>query len=306
MRLGISINSSYPGVDGRTAARRMTERARAAQAAGLSSLFVGDHHLVASTYLQNTPVLGRLLAEWAGPVFGALYLLPLTHPVLLAEHTATLANLNEGRFVLQCGLGSGARQFSGFGVTMRERVARFESSLATLRSLWNGETVDSDGPWPFSGARICPLPPEPPEVWVGAFARPAIERAARLAEGWIASPSLTLKEGLEGIDIYREAAAAADAGLARAVLRRDVLVAESQGEAEDLAREVIDAGYRGFPREALWVGSPETISQLAEAWEEAGYEEVLVRNLSPDQDVALRSIALLKALSRSPDAEHRP
>ena len=204
MRVGISITSSYPGVDGRTAARHMVERAEAARTAGLHSLFVGDHHIVSSTYLQNTPVLGRLLAEWSGPVFGALYLLPLIHPVLLAEQTATLASLHDGRFVLQCGLGSGERQFSGLGVTLRERLARFESSLAILRALWEGETVDSEGPWSFTGARIAPTPPEPPEVWVGALARPAIERAARLAEGWIASPSLTFEEGCEGLKIYRD------------------------------------------------------------------------------------------------------
>ncbi|MEM6702107.1 MAG: LLM class flavin-dependent oxidoreductase [Acidobacteriota bacterium] len=298
MRIGISINSSYPDVDGRSAARRMIERARAARTAGLRSLFVGDHHVVGSTYLQNTPILGRLLAEWNGPVFGALYLLPLTHPVLLAEHTSTLACLGEGRFVLQCGLGDGERQFSGLGVRRQERVQRFEASLETLRALWSGETVDSAGPWSFQGARIAPLPPAMPEVWVGAFARVAIERAARLAEGWIASPSLTLSEGKESAAIYREACERSGRSVPRrAVLRRDVLVAETQEEAERLARPVVGGGYRGFPSEALWVGSPETVRERILAWSEAGYEEVLVRNLSQDQEVALRSIELLQEVS---------
>ncbi len=51
-------------MDARVGARWMIERARAAAAAGLDSLFVGDHHNVPVPYYQNVPILGRLLAEW--------------------------------------------------------------------------------------------------------------------------------------------------------------------------------------------------------------------------------------------------
>ena len=104
MRIGISISSSYRVEDPRLGARFMIERARAARQADLDSLFVGDHHVTASPYYQNTPMLGRLLAEWHNKPAGALYLLPLWHPVLLAEQIATLAAITPGRFIMQLSL----------------------------------------------------------------------------------------------------------------------------------------------------------------------------------------------------------
>jgi hypothetical protein len=49
----------------------MIERAAAAHRAGLDSLFVGDQHVSPTPYYQNTPMLGRLLAEWGEPRPGA-------------------------------------------------------------------------------------------------------------------------------------------------------------------------------------------------------------------------------------------
>ena len=60
MRLGVSLSSSHP-TDG---PRLMIERARTAHRAGFGSLSIGDHHNVPAPYAQNTPMLGRLLAEW--------------------------------------------------------------------------------------------------------------------------------------------------------------------------------------------------------------------------------------------------
>ncbi len=89
--IGASLRSGYAPPDVRTGARWMVERARAAADAGLDSLFVGDHHNVPVPYYQNVPILGRLLAEWDDRPAGALFLLPLWHPVLVAEQIGTLA-----------------------------------------------------------------------------------------------------------------------------------------------------------------------------------------------------------------------
>ncbi|HTD44608.1 MAG TPA: hypothetical protein VK687_10520 [Bryobacteraceae bacterium] len=57
MRVGISLTSNYPDVeDPRQGARWMIERAEAARRAGLDSLFVGDQHVSATPYYQNTPM----------------------------------------------------------------------------------------------------------------------------------------------------------------------------------------------------------------------------------------------------------
>jgi alkanesulfonate monooxygenase SsuD/methylene tetrahydromethanopterin reductase-like flavin-dependent oxidoreductase (luciferase family) len=156
MRIGISVCSNYPDSDARTGARNMIERARVANAAGLDSLFVGDHHVTPTAYFQNTAILGRMLAEWGAKPVGALYLLPLWHPVLLAEQVATLAAIAEGPFILQCALGGDRRQSAGMGSPFERRAALFEESLNILRALWRGETVSAGGFWPIESARIAP------------------------------------------------------------------------------------------------------------------------------------------------------
>ena len=63
MRIGVSLASQHAVQDVRLGARWMIERAAVARDAGLWCLTVGDNHANASPYYQNTPMLGRLLAE---------------------------------------------------------------------------------------------------------------------------------------------------------------------------------------------------------------------------------------------------
>jgi alkanesulfonate monooxygenase SsuD/methylene tetrahydromethanopterin reductase-like flavin-dependent oxidoreductase (luciferase family) len=168
----------------------MIERAAAARRAALDSLFVGDQHVSPTPYYQNTPVLGRLLAEWGKAPAGCLFLLPLWHPVLVAEQIGTLAAIAQGPFIMQCGLGWGEARFAAMGANIRTRPSAFEEALDIVRRL-AGETVSSSRRFRIVEASLALRPADSVEVWIGASAPPAIDRAARLAEGWIASPSLT-------------------------------------------------------------------------------------------------------------------
>jgi len=293
MRVGISLNSTYAVRDPREGARRMIERARAANTAGLDSLFVGDHHATPIPYYQNTAILGRCLAEWDDRPAGALYLLPLWHPVLLAEQVGTLASIARGPFILQCAIGPDDNQFPALGVDARKRPSRFEQSLAILRQLWSGEVVSSDGAWSFSEARVSPVPPEPVQVWIGAMADPAIERAARLGDGWLASPGLPPALAAAQLRRYREFCDSLDVAQGTAAIRRDVYVGADADEAARIGGSVIDAGYRSFPAGAALAGSIGAISEAFVELAEMGYSDVIVRNLVADQDHAIASIERL-------------
>lgn len=301
MKIGLSMNSAYGVEDGREGARRMLERARAANAAGLDSLFLGDHHATPVPYYQNVPMLGRMFAEWQGETSGTLHLLPLWHPLLLAEQLATLACLAPGRFVLQCALGPDDEQFPAFGVSARERRPRFEQSLALLRRLLAGEQVDAEPPFALRGARCRPTPPDPIEVWIGAVAPAAIDRAARLGDAWLAAPALPPEVAARQIGLYRERCEAHGRKPGPAVIRRDVYIGVSADEARATGGPIVAAGHRGFPAEAALVGDVETVAAGFRQLGEQGYEHVLARNLVPDQAQALGSIerlAAVKALLR--------
>ena len=291
LRISVSLRSAHPGVDPRQGARWMVERARAAWEAGLDALFVGEHHATGPVaYYQNSPVLGRLLAEWGDRPAGALYLLPLWPPVLLAEQVATLAAIARGRFILSTAIGGGEAQFAALGASLRTRPSVFEANLGTIRRVLAGEEVD--------GVRIAPVPPEPVEVWIAGHAAAALDRAARLGDGWLAGPEPTDGEAARLIAAYREACAARDRVPSAVALRRDVHVGADDGDAAAVAGPVLDRGYRGFDPAACVVGGPEAVAERFAAYAAMGYTDVVVRHLADDQHQVLESFGRLGEVRR--------
>ncbi len=298
MRIGISVCSNYPVRDPRLGARYMVERARAARQADLDSLFVGDHHVVPTPYYQNNAILGRMLAEWHNKPAGALYLLPLWHPVLLAEQIGTLAAVMEGRFIMQCGLGGDPRQSAGMGVDMKHRVAMFTDALHIMRSLWAGETVTHQRFWNIENARINPVPDHEIEVWVGASVPAAIQRTAKLAEGWLAAPNLDLRGAAEQLNRYQQALAEHNKQPTAVGLRRDIYIGATSQEAAKLKQQYLQKGYRGFSEDALMVGSVQEVAAQMAEFGQLGYTDVIVRNISSDQGEALATIERLAEVAQ--------
>ncbi|GBD23298.1 Alkanesulfonate monooxygenase [bacterium HR29] len=292
MRIGVSLTSAHAVTDPRLGVRWMIERARAARDAGLDSLFVGDHHATRVPYYQNVPILGRLLAEWDDRPAGCLFLLPLWHPVLVAEQVGTLAAIAKGRFIMQCAVGGGMydpEQFDAFGVDPRQRPSRFEQALDIVRRLLRGETVTSEGRYRVRNARIAPVPTEPVEVWIGGSAPPAIDRAARLGDGWLAAPDLTPEQARQQLELYRERCAAHGRTPSAIAIRRDIYVGADPEEAKAVAEPILARGYRGFDPRACVYGSAEQVAEQFLALREMGYTDVIVRHLTNEQPKVLAS-----------------
>jgi alkanesulfonate monooxygenase SsuD/methylene tetrahydromethanopterin reductase-like flavin-dependent oxidoreductase (luciferase family) len=299
LRLGVSLTSAHTVEDPRQGARWMIERAAAARKADLDSLFVGDHHATPGKYYQNVPMLGRLLAEWSDKPAGCLFLLPLWNPVLVAEQVGTLAAIMRGRFIFQCGLGEDDAQFRAMGTSIKSRVAAFEESLSALRRLWAGETVTASGIFSFDSARVALKPAEPVEVWVGATAPPAIDRAARLGDAWLASPGLTIEVAREKIAYYRDRCKAHGRTPSAIAIRRDVYVGESSDEAKRTLDAAVAKGYRGFDPKALIAGTVPQVAERFRALGAMGFTDVIVRHLTNDHAKVLGSFARLGEVRRA-------
>jgi alkanesulfonate monooxygenase SsuD/methylene tetrahydromethanopterin reductase-like flavin-dependent oxidoreductase (luciferase family) len=286
VKIGTSLRSTYSLADPREGARWMVERAAAAEAAGLDSLFVGDHHATGPTaYYQNSAILGRLLAEWGDRPAGALYLLPAWNPVLVAEQVGTLAAVAQGPFVLQCAVGGGD-QMGAMGAPSTGRGVVFEQHLGVIRRLLAGEEVD--------GVRVAPVPAQPLQVWIGGHAPPALDRAARLGDGWIAAPWATDDQCAELAAAYRKVCEAHGRTPSAVVLRRDVHVGGDEADARRVAGPVLDGGYRGMDPSATVVGSPEQVAERFAAYAAMGYGHILVRHLAEEQEEVLASFARLR------------
>lgn len=293
MRIGISLATAHRTDDVRATVDRLVERTRAANAAGLESLFVGDHHITSAPYYQNVPLLGRLLTEWDDRPAGCLFLVPMWNPVLLAEQVGTLAAIARGRFIMQCGLGAGRREFGAMGVNIRERPSRFEPGFDIIKRLLAGETVSSQGRYGIEQARISPIPAEPVEYWIGGSVDAAVDRAARLGDAWLGGPELTPDQARERSAFYRERSEALGRRPAAIAIRRDVFVGRDTAHAEAIASPIVERGYRGFDPSALVTGSIESVAQQFAAYEQMGFTDIIVRHITDDQDEVLGSIARL-------------
>ena len=183
----------------------------------------------------------------------ALFLLPLWHPVLLAEQIGTLASIAQGPFIMQCAVGGGAEQFDALGVPIRQRPSRFEATLDIVRRLCAGEEVNTDSPYAIARARIAPIPPQPLEVWIGAAAPPAIDRAARLGDAFLIGPEATPAQVSSSAPIETRARATA-ARRARSRCAATFTSGSDDADATRVAGPIVDGGYRGFDPAAPVVG----------------------------------------------------
>ena len=292
MRIGISLGTSYQVVDHRDGPRSVLAQAQAAARVGLDSISMGDHHSTGPTsYLQNVPMLARVLGEWGAAPAGCLFLVPLWHPVLMAEQIGTLAAMAQGPFIVQTGLGGGSDQFGAMGVRLGDRGALLEEGIVLVQALLAGETVSSDR-WQITDARIAPLPPNGVEWWIGGAAPVALDRAARLGDCWYGNADLTPATAATTIAAYREACARHDRTPARIPIRKDVFIADSAAEAEKVGDALMQAGYRGFERAAVAYGDPDSVAEQLAPLGEVGCTDVIIRIMPAEDHSAVHSVEL--------------
>jgi alkanesulfonate monooxygenase SsuD/methylene tetrahydromethanopterin reductase-like flavin-dependent oxidoreductase (luciferase family) len=293
VRLGLSVSSSLSSPDPKDAARWMVERAAAAAAAGLDHLTLGDHHGTGpGSYHQNTPMLGRLLAEWDERPAGCLFLVPLWNPVLAAEQIGTLSAIARGPFIVQTGLGHGREQFDAMGVPERGLGARLEAGILAMQRLLAGEGVDL----PELGVRspgVAPRPREALRWWIGGHVDVALDRAARLGDTWYAGPGLTADQVARMAGRFQEARAEHGREPGDVAVRQDVIVTADGSHAHDLADDAIARGYRGMQRHQVVAGSVDDVVEALLPFAEAGATDVVARCMSVPQAVALETVALL-------------
>ena len=180
----------------------------------------------------RTSILGRLLAEWAcsgGPCPSAARI-RCSWP-----SRSELAAIARGRFIVQCGLGYDEVQFAAMGTTS-SIVPRPSRNRSRSSAPAPGD-VSSSRRFTFQDARLALRPPENVEYWIGASARPAIDRAARLADGFLASPSLTLDEARDQAAFYLERCKVHGRTPKAVAIRRDIYVGDSAARGTSQGRD---------------------------------------------------------------------
>ncbi len=172
------------------------------------------------------------------------------------------------------GIGYQPADFRAFAVPMEHRVALFEESVEILRRCLAGDPFSFRGKhYTLEDVQMRPRPFQPsgPPLWIGASVPAAVRRAARLADGFVGTPSTSLANATRLVEAYT--AAALKAGRpARVILMRDAWVAETRAEAEAVYGPEVMAAYRYY-----WQ------NRLAEFRDIPEGTEFSLKNLAPDR-----------------------
>lgn len=222
-------------LQGQTSFDETLRECERAEAAGFDSIWLGEHHN--NPILYPAPLIG--LAAMASRtrrirLGTGVLLLPLYHPMMVAEEGAMVDMISGGRLILGVGAGYAPEEFAAFGYPLKERGSRLEEGASLVHRLWTEENVTHRGKYyRVENATVTPRPvqrPRPP-IWFGAWAEPAIRRAARLGDAWFVGPSASLDEIIPCARLYQQACSETDRGEGNVALFRYVFVASSTKEA---------------------------------------------------------------------------
>jgi alkanesulfonate monooxygenase SsuD/methylene tetrahydromethanopterin reductase-like flavin-dependent oxidoreductase (luciferase family) len=301
MNIGLSLTTSYPRDEPAVARfQQLVQQVEAARDHGFHSVWVGDHHVTPTVYYQSIPTIARLSAHAGNMQIGPFLLLPLYHPVLLAEQMATLDVIADGRLTLMVALGWQPETYAAFGIPWKERVPRFVEAVHILRLLFSKDAADFRGRfYRFEGVSFQPKPTHGRiPLWIGAGAEPAIRRAARLGDAWIIGPLTSLEVVKAQMGIYRAALQeyGRDGAIDAFPIRQDVFIAENRETALKIVEPTLKAGYRGVsgnPLDVLIVGGPQDFVDKLEQLRALGTSHVLIRFIMQTQEHILRAIQII-------------
>ena len=199
---GLSLPMVGTGLSAGQLLKELVTEVQAAEDAGFDLVLVPEHHAGPPGSLTDPLMVAAwLLANSSRIHVGpGVLILPLISVARLAEQAAVLQNASNGRFVLGVGAGYNPSDFARFGVDRNRRSALLADGLRSLRAAWTGGDSDEQVRPAFDTV-------DAPPLWLGAWSTQGVERAAFLADGWIADP----------IHTHSEVATMAAAYIARAV-----------------------------------------------------------------------------------------
>lgn len=201
MRIGLV----YPQTEFGNDPSLIRDYAQTAEGLGFSHILAYDHVLGASTDhpdaasmpytiqhpFQEPLVLFAFLAGITHKIEFAtgIIILPQRQTALFAKQAATLDVLSAGRLRVGIGLGWNEVEYIALNEDFRNRSKRIEEQVHVMRELWTKPLVEMHHRWhTIPKAGLNPLPLQRPiPIWFGGAAEPALRRAARLGDGWMAN-----------------------------------------------------------------------------------------------------------------------
>jgi alkanesulfonate monooxygenase SsuD/methylene tetrahydromethanopterin reductase-like flavin-dependent oxidoreductase (luciferase family) len=288
------------------------EQARRAEELGYDSVWLPEHHLMAG--YAPSPLLGLAgLVEVTDDILLGTDVLvaPFHNPARLAEDTAVLQEMSEGRFILGAALGYRPEEFAAFGVPFERRAGILNDTLQIVRKLWTEEDVSFESKnFKLDGVTIYPRLDDPPPLWVGGWVEAALVRAAKLGDAWFPGPTAEVAKVAKCLELYDQALAEEGKQRTELPIFREVWVAEDAAHMEagvGKLRALYENDYvtwghsnveanKDIAEDRFIVGSPEEVAeQIAALGERLGVTHLVARLHfhEIDQDAVLEAMRLL-------------
>ncbi|MEU4700105.1 TIGR03557 family F420-dependent LLM class oxidoreductase [Nonomuraea dietziae] len=285
----------------------LVRQAQLAERAGFEALWISDHYHPWLDEQGQSPfvwsVIGGVAATTRLPVTTAVTC-PLVriHPAVIAQAAATSAAMTEGRFRLGVGTGEALNEHitGSAWPPAEERLEMLEEAVEVMRKLWQGDLVTHRGAhYRVDTARLYTLPDQPPPIYMSGFGAKSVELAGRIADGYISTgPAAEMvelfhKSGGEGKPAAGglKVCYAPDEAQARATIHRLWPTQGIKGEAaqllplprhfEQLAEMVTEEEAAGS---SPCGPDPEVHVEAIRKYVEAGFDEVYISQIGPDQD----------------------
>jgi probable F420-dependent oxidoreductase len=224
----LRITVAFPNVGQAHDRIALRDYAQALEGLGVDTLHVVDHVVYAWPAADGSPRSQYRADLWHLEAFATLgflsaitervmletgiLVLPQRQPALVAKEAATIDVLSNGRLRLGVGVGWQAAEYEALGVPFAERGARMAEAVEVLKEMWTEPHINHKGRfYRFEDVGMEPKPlqkPHPPIIFGGGSPK-ALERAGRLADGWVAGPGTPPARFEQGRHAVLEAARAA-------------------------------------------------------------------------------------------------
>ena len=228
------------------------EQVEAAERWGLDAMWLAEIHIAPERSVLSAPLTlaSAIAARTKRMKIGtAVQVLPLCHPLRLAEEAATVDQISHGRLIFGVGRSGFPRTYEAYGIPYGESRERFAETLDILKRAWTEPSLSYSGKYySFENVKVTPRPYQKPwpEIRVAATSPDTYPQIGKLGHPIFVAVRLgTLEELGPNIRAYRQAyKEAGHPGEGQIFLRAPVYVAETEAQARAEPEDSIMYFYR--------------------------------------------------------------
>jgi alkanesulfonate monooxygenase SsuD/methylene tetrahydromethanopterin reductase-like flavin-dependent oxidoreductase (luciferase family) len=252
MHFGIFVEESRKGIDQIASFREAFELAELADAWGLDCVWLGEIHFAParSVISASLQVASSMATRTKRVHIGtAVTVIPLNHPLRIAEEIATLDHISQGRVQFGIGRSGVVRSYDTYGIPYGESQARFREGLEIILQAWRGEPFSYEGQfYRVQNATVAPRPyqtPHPP-LRMAANSDETFPGAAKMGLGiFVGLRAAEIPDLRVRLEAYRETwRETAQPGAPSAYIRIPVYVAPTETAAREEPRESLTTFFK--------------------------------------------------------------